>query len=451
MANEFLFMYGSVGKAFIESNQSMQKWLGKLNAELTKDSYAYSMWQFCQWAKKTPDQLIAERLAEDETIAADESKGIKAKKATKGYRSLELVHQFLKQGVVHSKRTYATGTIKEKTINVGQLSKARRVTLYAALRSFYKLNRVDSESTALPEDDDFRIKEVHSDNKAVDVKATYIPLAQAKAAIATCKAPYRELFSCMMYGGLGRREVLLINAMWPKLKEQLKAVKDPEQPIKLSYKFRKSNEEQEYFTFIPAKLLTPFIGQEFCWMVPVQGGKGKKIPMQGYHYQQPWKRAARVAGVKEYSRPHFFRDLLITDGLADAEIPETFVNFMTGHVVDPNHYLQLSKKPEKVLEQWLKWKAYVEAEDPTLHKEVKEQSEEIAELKARLQQQAEQIEYEKRRGDAFEKFITETDRLKEEHGGKEFEITVKDEETGEIAKRKGILGRSSKRGGSFNK
>jgi hypothetical protein len=132
MAKESLFKDGVTGKAFIESNQSMKIWLGKLNSERTKDTYAYAMWQFSQWAKKTPDELLAERKAEDEET--------KTKKASKGYDTLDLLQDFIKHGVVHTKRTYRTGTVTEKTIKIGEKSRNRRVTLYAILKSFYVYN-----------------------------------------------------------------------------------------------------------------------------------------------------------------------------------------------------------------------------------------------------------------------------------------------------------------------
>jgi hypothetical protein len=315
------------------------------------------MYQYCLCASKTPDQLIAER--QDKTLDPD------------GYKSLDQAQQFILSGVIKTKKVYPNGRVFEKTIQISELSRKRRELLYAAIKSFYKHNRA-----ALPAES-FRITENHTAENAVEPKTTYMPLNDAKAAIAACKTPYRELFSCMMYGGLGRREVMLINNMWPRLKEELRSVKDLETPIKLSYNFRKKQEELAFFTFVPAKLLLPFVDEKGPWMVRVHGGKGRKEPMTGWHYLKPWHHACKVAQIKNDVIPHFFRDLMLTDGFVNVGIKQEYLQFMTGHTVDKNLYLQLGKKPEAVLAEWMKWRDYIESENPTLHKEIKSQAIEL--------------------------------------------------------------------------
>ena len=259
MAKLTLFKDGTVGQNFINSNQSMKKWHTKLNSELTKDAYTYAMWQFSQWTQKTPDELLeAHQYSKD------------------GYDTLDSVQKFIKEGVVHAIRTYRSGAKTEKIIKIGELSRRRRVLLYAAIKSFFICNRA-----ALPAEK-FSITENHTAQKAVETKSTYMPLAEARNTIAACKTPYREFFSCMLYGGCGAREVLLINTMWPNLKKELQNVKDPEQPVILRYNFRKSNEEQPYFTFVPAKLLLPFINSEMPWMIPVSWTGKKPFGMTMY-------------------------------------------------------------------------------------------------------------------------------------------------------------------------
>ena len=373
MSKSSLFKDGSIGRPFIEANASMQKFLSKIDADSSKDSYTFAMYQYCRAIGKSPDQLLEERKLEDESVAADEAKGIKGKKATNGYNALDQAQDFIKSGVVKTVRVYPSGKRHERTILIANLSRKRRELLYAAIKSFYKVNRV-----ALPAEK-FAIKVQQTDEQAIKSKTTYMPLNQAKAIISACKTPYRELFSCMMYGGFGRREVLLINKMWPLLVEQVKAAKDPNYPIMLNYNFRKvqTQEERAFFTFVPAKVLLPFVNDPMPWMVRVHGGKGKKEPLQPWHYLKPWHLACKRACIKEKIIPHFFRDLMITDGVTDAKIPELFVQFLTGHSVDPNQYLQLSKKPEFVLREWQKWRAYVDAENPTLQGEVKAMTEQL--------------------------------------------------------------------------
>ena len=87
----------SNGKTFIQSNESIQKFLSKVNAESSKESYSYNLYQSCKWANKTPDQLLAERKTND------------------GYATLDLVQKFI-QGAEkhHNERFYQlTGKFRQ--------------------------------------------------------------------------------------------------------------------------------------------------------------------------------------------------------------------------------------------------------------------------------------------------------------------------------------------------
>jgi hypothetical protein len=345
------FLNGKIGKPFVESNTSMKKFLDKVDAESSQESYTYAMWQFSQWANKSPDELLAERKAEDESIAADETKGIEGKKATNGYEALDQAQKFIKHGEIHTVRKYPSGARTERTIRIHELSRRRRELLYAAVRAFYKHNRA-----ALPAEK-FKITERHTDENAVALKTTYMTLDQGRDIVKASKSPYREFFACQLYGGLGRRETLLINKMWPRLKEQMKGRDWNSAILQLDYNFRKSNEgeDSEFFTFIPAKILEPFKDVPMPFTV-------KRKPMEGWHLYKVWRNACKRAGVQDGVRPHLYRDLMMTDGFVNARIPQEYLQFMTGHTIDENHYLQLAKKPSKVLEEWRKWKTYVEGQ-----------------------------------------------------------------------------------------
>ncbi len=356
MSRSGLFHEGEIGKPFIEANASMQRFLSRLGAESSRDSYSYAIYQYCTGIGKSPDLLLTER--QNREVDPD------------GYKALDQAQQFILSGIVKTSRLYPSGKRHDKTTLIAELSRKRKELLYAAIKAFYKHNRA-----ALPPET-FHIVENHTDEQAIEPKVTYMPLAQAKATISACKTPYRELFSAMMYGGLGRREALLINKMWPQLVEQVKAAREPNEAIMLSYNFRKS-QEQGYFTFIPAKVLTPFVNEPAPWMVRVHGGQGRKEAIRGWHYLKPWHMARKRAGIKETTRPHFFRDLMVTDGLTDAKINQVYLQFMTGHVVDKNMYLQLLHKPEQVKAEWMKWRAYVDAENPTLQGEVKAMTQQL--------------------------------------------------------------------------
>jgi hypothetical protein len=348
------FLSTTNGKAFVEANQSMQKFLSKVNADSSQESYSYILHQFCKWAKQTPDELIAERRVND------------------GYPTLDKAQKFIQMGEIQHTRHYSKGGKTERIIKVAELSKARRSLMYAAILSFYKHNRA-----ALPAEK-FKITENHTDSEAVTPKTTYMSLEQGKDIIKACKTPYRELFSCMLYGGLGRREALLINAMWPRLKATLAGKNLDTEVLRLDYNFRK-NQENAFFTFIPAKILKPFLDVDMPFTV-----KGK--PMLGWHLNKTWANARKRAGVKEKVKPHMYRDLFISDGFVNAKVPQEYFQFMTGHTVDRNLYLQLDRKPGAVLQEWLKWEAYVETE---LVNESTRQ--ELAERDKTIQQMQQQI------------------------------------------------------------
>jgi hypothetical protein len=337
------FLQGKTGKPFVESNESMKTFLEKVNAESSRESYSYAIWQYSQWAKKTPDQLLAERKLENQAT--------EKKEATNGYNALDSAQKFIKHGEIDTVREYATGTKTQRTIKIHELSRKRRELLYAAIRTFYKHNRV-----ALPAEK-FTIKENHTDENAVKPRTTYMTFDQGRDIVKASKTPYRELFACQLYGGLGRRETLLINTMWPRLKEEMKGKDWSSKILRLDYNFRKSNDQDdaEFFTFVPAKILEPFKDAPMPFTV-----KGK--PMQGWHLYKVWHNTCKRAGVEDGVRPHLYRDLIMTDGFVNAKIPQEYLQFMTGHTVDKNHYLQLAKKPGKVLEEWQKWKSYVESE-----------------------------------------------------------------------------------------
>jgi hypothetical protein len=322
------FLNSEQGKRFIQSNLTMQHFLSRVPSPESQERYAHSVFQYCKWANKSPDELIAER------------------KTTDGYPDLDRLQSFILTGQLESVRTYPSGRVSKRTIKLGESSKAHRALIYNAVKSFYAYNRA-----ALPAEK-FRITENHTVDNAIRPKTSYMSLEQGNAMIMACKSPYRELFSAMKYGGLGRREVLLINALWPRLKEEMRGKDLDTHILELDYNYRKEQEDA-YCTFIPAKLLAPFIDEPMPFMV-----KGK--PMSAFHIHFAWLYAKRRAGIKDNIKPHMYRDLMITDGFVNAKIPQEYLQFMTGHSVDKNLYLQLSKKPEQVLTEWRKWQSYVD-------------------------------------------------------------------------------------------
>ena len=163
------FVNSTNGKAFVESNQSMRKFLSKVNADSSKESYSYILYQFCKWAKQTPDQLLAERYVMNENGKPKLDENNKPK-LTDGYSTLDKVQQFILSGEIEHIRHYSKGGKTQRIIKVAELSKARKSLMYAAILSFYKHNRA-----ALPSET-FKITENHTDKEAVTPKTTYMGL-----------------------------------------------------------------------------------------------------------------------------------------------------------------------------------------------------------------------------------------------------------------------------------
>ena len=168
--------------------------------------------------------------------------------------------------------------------------------MYSAILSFYKHNRAALLSET------FRIVENHTNEEAVAIKTTYMSLEEGKAIIGAWKSPYRELFSCMLYGGLGRREALLINTMWPRLKAELAGKGLDKEILTLHFNFRKS-QETSFFSFVPASILKPLLDRDMPFTV-----KGQ--PMLEWHLNRAWWGARKRAGINgQASTPHVPRPI----------------------------------------------------------------------------------------------------------------------------------------------
>jgi integrase len=267
---------------------------------------------------------------------------------TGGYVMLDLLQSFLTHGKVEIKRTYkATGNIIARTTVIPETSKKYRKFLYASVQSFFIHNRA-----ALPRDK-WRVPE--SAARTGRVKPTYMPLVEGRNIIGACKTPYKELFSMMLYSGMGVSELLSLNdaAMWARVRKQLADGKDP---VRMDFAYRKNN-PKPYFTFAPAPLLKPFSGLD-APAFKTNRARGK--PITEDDLRSAWKFARLRAGVDRRVTPHQFRDLLHTEGLTETRLEKHYVDFLTGHVVDPLQYTQLYEKPGRVLEAWSKWRTYLD-------------------------------------------------------------------------------------------
>lgn len=339
----------------MKENPPVANWLGRLTTPETRNVFGQAFEAFCIWSKNTPQELLSMR-RED------------LKNPDDGYRTLELVEQFIMKGEYPDRRKGREG----KTVKVAETGRARRELYLTAIKSFFAHNRLE-----LPRDKTFKITE--ADN--VPQQETFMELDTARKIITCLKEPYRTLASAALYGGLGRKEALSLNRMWPTIEKQLKDERDP---VRIDFAKRKSN-PRPYFTFLPAKLLRPYAGKEIPFGVYTKHSKTKRLrTMNESDLHVAWRFAKKRAGIEGKQTFHMLRDLLVTTFYRITADTIT-AQFLTGHGVDANQYLQIMKAPERAEKEWSKYRQFLDSgvSDETT-RQIREQERTITDLRERL-------------------------------------------------------------------
>jgi len=353
--------------AWIASNPPVQNWLDRISSHETRSTYGQCLQAFCEWTRKTPEQLLEMRRKE-----------LKSDSEEAKFATLNLLQSFILKGTYSDKRRGHEGRIA----NVGESGKKRRESFYISVRSFFMHNRLP-----LPDDPSFKIR----DNDKTP-RLTFMPLAQARAIIGALKDPYRTIFTAALYGGMGRDELLMLNESWPSIRKQLVDGKDP---IRIDFSRRKSN-QKPFFTLVPAKILKPFEKAEenpFQGVARIKGypKSSPKIlrPVKDYDLNVAWRFARKRASIKEPYTGHMLRDLFITLGYKVGMRKETS-DFLLGHTVDELNYLQIIHEPETVTKEWQKLRLFLDSgidtetrdEIELLRTKVKEQEARLEKLEA---------------------------------------------------------------------
>jgi hypothetical protein len=353
-----------------KENPTVEKWLDRLTTAETRNVFGQALEVFTIWSGKTPQELLDMR-RED------------LKNPDDGFRTLELAEQFIMKGEYPDRRKGREG----KTVKVAESCRARRELYLTAIRSFFAHSRLE-----LPRDKTFRIAK--SDN--VPETETFMDLETARKIIACLKEPYRSLATAALYGGLGRKEALSLNRMWPTIQKQLAEEKDP---VRLDFAGRKNNPDS-YFTFLPAKILKPHLGKEIPFGVYTKHSKTKRLrPMNESDLLVAWRFAKKRAGVQDKQTFHMLRDLLVTSFYrVGADV--TTAQFLTGHGVDSNRYLQIKKAPERAEVEWIKYRQFLDSgvtgettqQIQQQTQKLESQAEEIKKLREQLNQVIERQE-----------------------------------------------------------
>jgi hypothetical protein len=329
-----MWTQGPTGKAWIQAHPSIRGWLDRLSKETTRSAYAHDFYLFCKSTGKTPEELIALR-----------------KGHANGWNITEMLEDFILHGKYEDERIGHQGEISE----ISHTSKNRRKALYTGVRSFFASTHGDNGPLSLPDDKAFKIKE--NDNR--EPTTGYITLDQANAIIGTMKEPYRTLFTIAKYAGMGNNELVYLNRLWPDMRKQLKDGRDP---IRVDYRRRKNN-ERPFFTLIPSRLLKPYedsLENPFQSKDEQKGRKATLKPVKNYDLWIAWKAARKRAGIVEDVKPHHLRDLLITLGFKIGLRKES-TDFLTGHTVDTNGYLQIMRESDALIKEWGKIRSYIDS------------------------------------------------------------------------------------------
>lgn len=110
-----------------------KRWLDKVKMEKTgskqtQEEYAYRLQKFCEWGKKTPDQLVAERKQQLKPSSSDEDET----------KTDDLVTQFF---------NYLEGASEDPVKRAKKRTSAK--SYYGAIRSFFKYNSTAKSPIAL--------------------------------------------------------------------------------------------------------------------------------------------------------------------------------------------------------------------------------------------------------------------------------------------------------------
>jgi hypothetical protein len=206
------------------------------------------------------------------------------------------------------------------------------------------------------------------------------------------KEPYRTLFTIAKYAGMGNNELVYLNKLWPDIRKQLKGDRDP---IRVDYRRRKNN-ERPFFTLIPSRLLKPYedsLENPFQSKDEQKGRKATLKPVKNYDLWIAWKAARKRAGIVEDVKPHHLRDLLITLGFKIGLRKES-TDFLTGHTVDANGYLQIMRESDALIKEWGKIRSYIDSGVSTetqekmakLEKQADTRDKEIKDLRIEIKQ-----------------------------------------------------------------
>jgi len=299
-------------KRWLDENPSVRKFMSNFENPRTKLDYAYLIWQFCKWAQETPEALVSIRVSRARKRIKDfrEKHGIPNTSAIKdvdgNYAVVDLLQKILRGGELPDQRGYAKTDGKRRIIRIASLSANKREQYLTAVRSYFKSLRAP-----ITWDTSFKITQTNRVPRQEFDKSGTKGVDEVRAIAYACKEPYKTLFLCAAYAGLGAGETELLNKLWvPQILPQLKSGKTV---VKIDYGRRKSN-NQPYYSFLPAKLLTPWLNRNEGDQKPPFINTQLK-PVQYHNLSQNWWYARKRANIGKSVTIHNMRDLWRTSAV----------------------------------------------------------------------------------------------------------------------------------------
>ncbi len=327
--------------------------LGSIPNPGTRATYGQGLQQFCEYTKETPESLLQIRFTKDgKQMKEFRAKHSLPKPVTEdsedGARLLfELLKQFLTEGTVKDKRMWTKKG--GRTVQIGKLSKARRMILDCAVRRYFRHFTGDLPHGDWKIEDYGRVPE----HEEFDTENINHGISEAREIINACREPYRTLFTASLYAPLGRDELVKLNDLWSKqIRPQLLAKQDL---VVLHYARRKRN-PQPFKPIVPAAVFSKYRGVQSR---PFKNRNGTDV--QHDDLNSIWQSARRRSKVgKDEVHQHDLRDLWET--MADrAGMKESIIRFQMGQTVSKYNYNKIYKDTALVKREYRKFLDYVDA------------------------------------------------------------------------------------------
>jgi hypothetical protein len=340
---------------WIDEHPRVEEFVNSITNPGTQATYFEGFERFCEYTTETPEDLLTIRFTKNpdvlkafrkkhdlpEPVTAEAEDGAKV--------IFALLKKFLTKGTVKDRRMWTK--YGGRTIHIGKQSKTRRLLLDCAVRRYFRHFEGDLPHGDFKIEDYGRVPE-HEEFNTEDITRG---IQEARDIIASCRQPYRTLFTASFYAPLGRDELVKLNDIWEtQIHPQLNG-RERKDLVVIEYKRRKKN-PQPFRLIVPARVFDEY---RHVKKTPFKNRNGTDVQHDDLNFI--WQSARRRSGIgKKEVRQHDLRDLWET--IADrAGMKESIVQFIMGHRVSKYNYNKIYKDTLLVKREYRKFLDYVDA------------------------------------------------------------------------------------------